>query len=106
VTLETIHANQLVMMAMLSSLLTQEAKLAIDLTGITAEVANNTTVDGSILQVVQNLAALIAAIPPSTDPATQAALDALVATLTSNDASIAASVVANTPAAPASARKS
>jgi hypothetical protein len=74
-------------------------KMSTDLTALTAEVANNTAVDASIVQLVQNLAAQIAAIPPSTDPATQAALDALVATLKTNDAGIAAAVTANTPAA-------
>ena len=85
----------------LLALFKQETKImAIDISALTAEVANNTAVDGSIVQLVQNLAAQIAAIPPSTDPQTQAALDALTATLKNNDASIAAAVVANTPAAP------
>ena len=85
----------------LLALFKQETKImAVDISALTAEVANNTAVDGSIVQLVQNLAAQIAAIPPSTDPQTQAALDALTATLKNNDASIAAAVVANTPAAP------
>ena len=77
------------------------AKMAIDLTALTAEVANNTSVDASVLALVKNLAAQIAAIPPSTDPTTQAALNGLVTTLQGNDAAIAAAVTANTPAAPA-----
>jgi hypothetical protein len=81
----------------------ETSKMAIDLTALTAEVANNTSVDASIVQLVQNLAAQIAAIPPSTDPTTQAALDALTATLKTNDGGIAAAVVKNTPAAPPSA---
>ena len=79
----------------------ENREMAIDLTALTAEVANNTQVDTSIVQLVQNLAAQIAAIPPSSDPTTQAALTALVATLQSNDAAIAAAVTKNTPAAPA-----
>lgn len=75
--------------------------MAIDLTALTAEVANNTTVDAAVLALVKNLAAQIAAIPPSTDPTTQAALDGLVTTLKGNDAAIAAAVTANTTAAPA-----
>lgn len=86
--------------AKLDQISNKEATMAIDLTKITAEVANNTAVDASIEQLVQNLAAQIAAIPVSTDPATQAALDQLAATLGSNDSAIAAAVVANTPAAP------
>ncbi len=87
--------------SLVQQLLTQEHTMAISLTAITAEVANNTTVTASVVTLVQNLAAQIAAIPPSTDPTTQAALDALAATLTANDSSIAAAVTANTPAAPA-----
>jgi hypothetical protein len=83
--------------AMVQQLITQEAKMAIDLTAITAEVANNTTVTASVEQLVTNLVAQIAAIPPSTDPVTQAALDALTSTLSANDTSIAAAVTQNTP---------
>ena len=76
---------------------TQESKMAVDLTSLTAEVANNTTVTGSVVQVVNNLVAALAAIPPSSDPVTQAALDALRDTLTTNDAAIAAAVTKGTP---------
>ena len=99
-TLETIHQNQLVMIAMLGSLLTKEAKMAIDLTSITASVATQTTVNASITQLLDNVTAALAAIPPSTDPATQAAITALQTTIDTNNAAIAADVVKNTPAAP------
>lgn len=75
--------------------------MPVDLSLITAEVAHNTDVTASVLQVVQNMATALAAIPPSSDPTTQAAIDALKTTLATNDAAIAASVIANTPAAPA-----
>ena len=75
--------------------------MAIDLTKITAEVTNNTTVTASVLQLLSNLTAIIKAILPSNDPVTQAALDQLTAQLTTNDTAAAAAVVANTPAAPA-----
>ena len=78
--------------------------MAIDLTSMTAEVANNSSVTGSVVTLLNNLTAIIKAIPPSTDPVTQAALDQLSTTLTANDAAAAAAVVANTPAAPASAK--
>ncbi len=78
--------------------------MAIDLAAATAEVAKNTTVTGSVVTLLQQLTALIQAIPPSTDPVTQAALDQLVATLTGNDQTVADAVVANTPAAAAQAR--
>ena len=88
--------------AKLDLLVSKENRLMIDVASITAEVARNTDVEQSVLKVVQNLAAAVAAIPPSTDPTTQAALDALTATLKNNDDAIAAAVVANTSAAPAS----
>jgi hypothetical protein len=77
-------------------------KMAVDITALTAEVANCTTVDTSIVQLVQNLAAQLAALAAgSTDAATQTALNALVATLQTNDLGIASAVTANTPAAAA-----
>lgn len=101
--LAQILANQRVILRMLQTLLAKENKMAINLDALTAEVTNNTNVTQSIVKLVQNLAAQIAAIPPSNDPQTQAALDALTATLTSNDGAIAAAVTANTPAAPPAA---
>lgn len=95
-----ILANQQTILAILRQLATQEREMAIDLTTITAEVANNTSVTQSVVKLVQNLAAQIAAIPPSSDPATQAALDQLSATLKANDTAIAGAVTANTPAVP------
>jgi hypothetical protein len=80
---------------------TEEQQMAIDLNSLTAEVANNTSVTNSVVTLLNNLTAMIKAIPPSTDPTTQAALEALVATLTANDQTAAAAVVNNTPAAPA-----
>ena len=38
--------------------------MAIDLAGITAEVANNTSVTGSVVTLLNNLTAIIKAIPP------------------------------------------
>jgi small-conductance mechanosensitive channel len=77
--------------------LTLVTQMTVTLDAITAEVTRNTTVTASVLQLVQNLVAQIAAIPPSSDPTTQAALDALKATLATNDDAIAAAVSANTP---------
>jgi C4-dicarboxylate transporter len=100
--LYTIHANQLVIIAKLDQLLTQETKMAVDLTALTTEVANNTTVDGSIVTLLDNIVTQLQAIEAgSGDAATQTALNALVTTLQNNDVGIAAAVVANTPAASA-----
>lgn len=86
----------------INRLLRETGTMAIDLTALTAEVANNTAVDTSVEQLVQNLAAQIAALSAaSADPATKAALNTLVATLQNNDTAIAAAVTKNTPAAPA-----
>jgi hypothetical protein len=90
---------------LLNQLIRKETKMAIDLTGLTAEVARNTTVTASVGALLDQLTALIKAIPPSTDPVTQAALTDLVNTLTANDAVLTAAVTANTPAAPASGSK-
>jgi hypothetical protein len=94
-----------VLTGLVRQLLTQEAKLAVDLTTLTAEVANNTSVTNSVVTLLGNLTAIIKAIPASTDPVTQAALDQLRTTLASNDTAIAGAVVANTPAAPPQAAK-
>lgn len=100
--LDAILQGQMVIIALLRRILKREHEMAIDLTALTAEVANNTTVDGSIVQLVQNLATQLAAISSgSGDAATQTALNALVATLQQNDAGIAAAVTANTPTTPA-----
>ena len=98
--LNAVLRNQGTIITLLNEVLQMENKMAIDLTAMTAEVANNTSVTASVEQLVTNLVAQIAAIPPSSDPVTQAALDALTATLSGNDTSIAAAVAANTPAAP------
>jgi len=102
--LQTLHANQLVMLRMLKSIIKQEGQMAVDLTALTDEVAKNTTVTGSVIELLQQLTALIQAIRASNDPVTQAALDALKATLSTNDQNVADAVVANTPAAPQQAR--
>ena len=89
------------LLGIVQQILTLEKKMAVDFTAITAEVARQTTVDASIIQLLDNVAAALAAIAPSSDPATQASLDALRATLQANDDAIAAAVVKNTPAPPA-----
>jgi uncharacterized coiled-coil protein SlyX len=73
-----------------------EKTMAIDLTKLTTEVSNNSTVTASVVALVNLLSAEIKAIPPSTDPTTQAALDVLTSTLAANDNTIAAAVTANT----------
>ncbi len=83
----------------LNVLIQQEKDMAVDLTTLTAEVAKNKDVSDSVVVLLNNLTAIIKAIPPSTDPTTQAALDQLAATLATNDQAVADAVVANTPSA-------
>lgn len=78
----------------LDQLLSGENRIMADLTGLTAEVARNTTVEGSALALIQGFAAQLAAA--GTDPVK---LQALQDTLKANDDSLAAAVAANTPVA-------
>ena len=90
-----------VLTAMVQQLIKEQQ---MDISALTTEIANNTTVTASVESLLANLTAEIATISSgSTDAATQTALNALVATLQANDAGISAAVVANTPAAPAPA---
>ena len=99
--LATLHANQIIIIAKLNLIITQEKTMAIDLSKLQAEVTANTTVEQSVVALLGQLSAIIAAIPPSNDPVTQAALDQLTSTLSANDTALSAAVTANTPAAPA-----
>lgn len=69
-----------------------------DLTALTAQVAQNTSVIGSALTLIQGFAAQLAAA--GTDPAK---LADLTAQLKAQDDALAAAVAANTPAAPPAA---
>lgn len=60
------------------------------------DVAQETTVEQSVLTLLQGLAAQVAALAPN-----QAAIDALHASLQQNISTLQAAVTANTPAAPA-----
>jgi hypothetical protein len=101
---QQLNAQLAALTRLMNTLILKEAKLAVDLSALTAEVANNTSVTSSVVTLLGNLTALIKAIPPSTDPVTQAALDQITATITGNDTTIAGAVVANTPAAPQAAK--
>ncbi len=98
--LDLVLANQAKILNILNQLTKKENQMAIDLTTITANVAKNTDAANSAVTLLNNLTAIIKAIPPSSDPTTQAALDQLSATLDSNNTAIASAVVANTPVAP------
>ncbi len=83
----------------LNTVITKETAMAIDLTGMTAELAKNTSVSASAVTAINTLLAQLAAVPPSTDPVTQAAIDNIVANWQANDNTVAAAI-ANTPQNP------
>ena len=82
----------------LDKLLKGQQTIMADLTALTAQVTQNTTVEGSAIQLIQNIAAQLAA--SSSD---QAAVDALAAKLNTSATALAAAITANTPAAPPTA---
>jgi hypothetical protein len=67
-----------------------------DLTALTTQVSQNTTVIGSAMTLIQGFASQLAAA--GTDPA---ALNALQQQLATSDTALAAAVLANTPTAAA-----
>lgn len=70
-----------------------------DITALTASVANETSVEQSVLTLLQGLAAQVANLQP-----TQAAIDALTTQINSNITALQAAVTANTPVTPAQAK--
>ena len=79
--------------SMVKELLLQGKSIMAVLDDLTAQVAQNTTVEGSAITLIQNIAAALAAA--GTDPAKLADLQAQLKT--SAD-SLAAAITANTPA--------
>jgi flagellar basal body P-ring protein FlgI len=80
---------------LLQTISKQEQHIMAVLDDLEAEVATNTTVEGSVATLIANLVAELQAA--ATDPAR---LTAILDTLKANDARLAALVVANTPAPP------
>lgn len=70
--------------------------------GLTTQVAANTTVDGSALTLIQQIAAMLTAALANAadDAAAVAAVTALTAQLKTSADPLAAAVAANTPTAP------
>jgi hypothetical protein len=88
---------------MLQSIIRRLDDMAIDLTHLTAEVADVATVEASAVVLIQGIAQKIADAVASAgvDPAAQATVDGLVAQLKGSSDALAAAITANTPAAPA-----
>jgi hypothetical protein len=75
--------------------------LADSIATLTASVAAETTVNASVVTLLQTLSAEVAALKANvTDPATIAQIDALAATIDQQTKALADAVAANTPAAP------
>ena len=95
---DLIHAailrNQVALHTLFTELSEKVDRIMTDLTALTAAVAAETSVDQSVLALVQNLAAQITAA--AGDPAQVAAL---AEQLTASTAALQAAVTANTPAA-------
>lgn len=72
------------------------SKMSTELDALTAQVAQNTSVEASAVTLIQGLAAQLAAA--GTDPAK---LSALQSQLNTSATALAAAITANTPAAPA-----
>lgn len=97
----SIHSKLDTIIGLLNQIITQEKAMAVDLTGLQAELTNNTNQTSSIIALVNGLAAQIAAlIAGGTDATTQAAINAVITSWQANDAALAAAVLANTPSAP------
>jgi hypothetical protein len=99
-------------LAALQTLIAQGKTEMLNTTALTAQVAANTTVEGSALTLIQGfaasqaaLSAQLAAAIANNDPvalaAAQKAIDDSVAALGTSDSALAAAIAANTPAAPA-----
>ncbi len=76
----------------LANLIRKEDEVMADLTALTAQVQENTDVEASAIQLLNNLAALIQ--QNATDPV---ALQALADQLNGSADALAAAIVANTP---------
>ena len=78
--------------------------MAFDLTALQSAVANETTVDQSVLALINNFTGqLNTLLANSGNTVNPADIQAIVTTMQNNAASLTAAVSANTPAAPASA---
>ena len=80
--------------ALLRTLIQQGVHMAGELDALTAQVAQNTTVEGSAITLLQNLSAMIASLKNS-----PAQLQALSDSLKTSATALADAITANTPAA-------
>jgi len=81
-----------------------EQIMSAQLDALTAQVAQNTSVEGSAIQLLTNLGTQLTAVSAqlAAAGADTAALDGIRTTLATSQAALAAAITANTPAAPPS----
>jgi hypothetical protein len=89
------NATETAILANEKTILKNQGVIMADLTALTAQVATNTTVEGSALLLIQGLASQLQAA--GTDPVALANLQQQLAT---SDTALAAAVLANTAATP------
>lgn len=75
--------------------------MAVDLSGLEAEVTNNDTVDGSAIALINGIAQQIADAIAADDITDATNINALVGRLRTSSDALAAAVAANTPTPPA-----
>ncbi len=95
--LDEIRQTQAEHTALLNQLLGQGDEMQADLVTLTAQVAENTSVEGSAVTLIQGIAKQLADAIAANNPA---ALDALQAQLNASATALAAAITANTPVAP------
>lgn len=85
----------------LNILIKKENKMDVTIDQILAEATSETTLQGSIITLINSIQAqLTAALSGTTiPPDVQAKMNAVFSTLTSNDAAVTAAITANTPIA-------
>ncbi len=94
--IDTVLANQRVIISMLQRVLNQETKIMATIADVQASVANETTVVGGVVTLLNQLSDLLKAAIASNDPV---ALQAVVDSINANATTLAAAVTKNTPAA-------
>jgi hypothetical protein len=92
-----------------NQIIQKENTMALDFTALTAEVTNNTTVEGSAVALMASIStqlqAALASLAAGDTTGAQTTIAALDTNLQANDTALAAAIVANTPAAPAAQKK-
>jgi hypothetical protein len=92
-----IDAYQAVVMSALKIIQTKETTIMATLTDVQDAVTAETTVEQSVILLLQGLSTQLAAALAANDPA---AIQAIVDSINANSAALSAAVTANTPVAP------